>query len=90
MNYEYYSALVQAEQKKNEAKNRVANETVDFELYKTVEDVKNFLKDNYDISGNINKYPIQEDCFLTIKENNSQIALKLEFNDEVKLYYYNK
>ena len=60
-----------------------------FDDYRNAEEVKEYLFNEYGIEGNVNRYTAWRNCFISVKEANSQYLVKLECSDETRLYYYN-
>ncbi len=90
MNYEIYSAIAQSENKNTEDTIHILAKVDNFDLYKTLPDVRKYLLEKYGIKGNVSKFTLWRNCFLSVTEFEKFLQIKLECNNEVKLYYYNK
>lgn len=90
MNYEIYSAIAQAKNKNNQEFDRILTEVDCFDEYPTLLEVKNYLLKKYGIKGNVDKFSLWRDCYLSVSECSKYLQIKLVCKNETKLYYYNK
>lgn len=90
MNYEIYSAIAQATNKNNSELSSILTEVDCFDEYPTLLEVKNYLLKKYGIKGNVDKFSLWRDCYLSVSECRKYLQIKFVCKNETKLYYYNK
>lgn len=90
MNYEYYSALAFVEEKNKKTFEDTLSQLECFDKFKTPDEVKDFLYNKYGIIGNVNKFTAWRDCFLSTENSDKFLLVKIECQNEMRLFYYNK
>lgn len=89
-NYKTYSILSMSENKTSIEFQNVINQIENFSKLNNLDEAKLYLKDTWNILGNISSCSIGTGITMSVKEQANSMLIKFAYNDENISYYYNK
>ncbi len=88
--YNTYSILSQAEEKNGKEIEEIINKAEKMCELKSINSAKDYIKQNWNIEGDVNSYFLAPDCFLNIRESNKLYVVNFICKAENISYYFNK
>ena len=76
--------------KGNSRKPDVRNMLNEFSNIRTIKKAKRYLKDNFDITDDINDFSIEQNCLLNVKNHDCFFEVRVKLNKENYIYCYKK
>ena len=88
--YNVYSMISQLEKANNQEIEKINEILKKLDTMHKINDVREFLKNTFDLSGNVHDYPCGKDGFINIEDSASLLIVNIVFKDENIMYCYNR
>lgn len=88
--YDVYSMISQVEEVNQQDSLKITKLMTKLDSMRKINDVREYLKQELEIEGNIDSLPYGKDGFINIEDSPSLLIINIIFHNENIMYCYNK
>ena len=88
--YSIYSVISSNGNRNESDMNEVIKKLDAFKQINSAKDAKDYLKDTWNLTHDVKRYPLADSCSIDISENSKKLFVMFECENKITMHYFEK